>query len=619
MKTESYLIGYSIGRLIASRELLMKILDDFFPQGVSPFIIAEIYELEDLDKLDNLWKKAVSFIRKPDRADLFIKEMEVLLPDIKELILGYNSDLSAQSKWRQDMEKRKNGKLVLLNLVMDYPVNWTRFKVLRDFVQNFYDSIGFEQWTKRFSWRQTGNSTVMRAENVEFDYQWLVHIGASTKREQPGKYAGKFGEGFKIASLAGFRDYKWNITMSSCDWRIYVTSSDFCIDGQHMESLAYYVEKVPHTNYSELVISGGVPIHEDLLISVIQSFYYKENPLLGEPIWESERAAIYKRSDLEVPYQIPYTPGIKKRGIVFSAYQALGSVDIPLVFCNHFSGENDRDRNSLLDFQVISLIDKVVWDISDPHVAITVLEYLKNHWHAYRSKKIEYSFYSIINRLVEIVDSNKCAKTLFLARYPDLLVVDKLKRGDYGGSYRRKLSRAWASSANRKYKFVQSAFKILGYQTVEQACQQNGGFLEFQPASELEKQLVAILERYARQIFGDFFGFVDYPAVDIIANSSAKWLGMANLVPVTRCRYNDFGMRIRYGLRSVALKKNLFSCDKYGQAWSTYIHELSHVFGGDQSAGFSRALSVTMDMCMNCIDRMSLMRAEWQKVFGASV
>jgi len=241
MKTESYLIGYSIGRLIASREILMKILDDFFPKGVSPFIIAEIRELEDLDKLDNLWEKAVSFIRKPNRADLFIKEMEVLLPDIKEISLGYNSYLSAQTEWRQNIEKRKNGKLVLLNLVMGYPVNWTRFKVLRDFVQNFYDSIGFKQWTKRFSWRQTGNSTVMRAKNVEFDYQWLVHIGASTKREQPGKYAGKFGEGFKIASLVGFRDYKWNITMSSCDWRIYVTSSDFSIDGQCLERLAYHL------------------------------------------------------------------------------------------------------------------------------------------------------------------------------------------------------------------------------------------------------------------------------------------------------------------------------------------------------------------------------------------
>ncbi|MEW6711395.1 MAG: hypothetical protein AB1403_16340 [Candidatus Riflebacteria bacterium] len=619
MKTESYFIGYSIGRLIASREFLMKLLDDFFPQGVSPCISAEIGELEDLDKLNHLWKKAFSYISKPDRAELFINEMEILFPGIKETILGYNSYLSAQIEWRQNIEKRKNGKLVLLNLVMGYPVNWTRFKVLRDFVQNFYDSIGFEQWAKRFSWKQTRNSTIMRAENVEFDYQWLVHIGASTKREQPGKYAGKFGEGFKIASLVGFRDYKWNITMSSCDWRIYVTSSDLSIDGRCMESLAYYVEKVPRANYSELVISGGVPIHEDLFKSVIHSFYFKENPLLGEPIWESERAAIYKRSDLEVPDQIPYTPGIKKRGMVFSAYQALGSVDVPLVFCNHFSSDCDRDRSSLLDFQVISLIEKVVRDISDPRVAIIVLEYLKKHWHAYRSKKFEYCFFLIIKCLVEIVDSNKSAKTRFLAKYPDLLVVEKLKRADYGGSYRRKLARSWASSANRKFKFVQSAFKILGYQTIEQACQQNGGFLEFQPASDREKKLVAILERYARAIFGDFFGFVEYPAVDIIANSSAKWLGMANLEPVSGNRNNDFGMQIRYSLKSVALKRNLFSCDKYGLAWSTYIHELSHVFGGDQSAGFSRALSVTMDICMNCIDSLSLMRAEWQKAFTSSV
>ncbi|KAF1082749.1 MAG: hypothetical protein GQF41_0516 [Candidatus Rifleibacterium amylolyticum] len=241
---------------------------------------------------------------------------------------------------------------------MSYPVNWSRFKVLRDFVQNFYDSIGFEQWTKRFSCKQTRDSIIMRAENVVFDYQWLVHIGASTKREQPGKYAGKFGEGFKIASLVGYRDYNWNITMSSGDWRIYITSSDFSIDGQTMKSLAYLIEKVPHVNCSELIISGGVPIHEDTLKSV-----------------------------------------------------------------------------------------------------------------------------------------------------------------------------------------------------------------------------------------------------------------MANLEPITGKKINKYGLQIRYSLRSIALKRSLFFRENYGQAWSTYIHELTHVFGGDQSAGFSRALSLTMDICMHEIDSLSSLRAMWQQSF----
>ena len=41
------------------------------------------------------------------------------------------------------MDKR-NRYLVPLDLVMDYPVNWEFWRILRDLIQNFYDSIGYE-------------------------------------------------------------------------------------------------------------------------------------------------------------------------------------------------------------------------------------------------------------------------------------------------------------------------------------------------------------------------------------------------------------------------------------------------------------------------------------------
>jgi hypothetical protein len=41
--------------------------------------------------------------------------------------------------------------IIPLNLVVDYPVRWSRFKVLRDFLQNFYDALGCQAWQKRFS------------------------------------------------------------------------------------------------------------------------------------------------------------------------------------------------------------------------------------------------------------------------------------------------------------------------------------------------------------------------------------------------------------------------------------------------------------------------------------
>ncbi|MEA5010036.1 hypothetical protein [Clostridium tyrobutyricum] len=43
-----------------------------------------------------------------------------------------------------------NSKIVNLNLITTYPVKWNMYKILRDFIQNFYDSIPNEQFSKRF-------------------------------------------------------------------------------------------------------------------------------------------------------------------------------------------------------------------------------------------------------------------------------------------------------------------------------------------------------------------------------------------------------------------------------------------------------------------------------------
>jgi hypothetical protein len=161
-------------------------------------------------------------------------------------------------------------KIVPLNLVLDYPVAWSRYKVLRDLVQNFYDAVGCRAWQERFSHSLEDGVLYLRARNVGFSYDWLVPIGASTKRERPGEFAGFFGEGFKIASLCAVRDHNWEIEMASRDWELQVVVSDMTIDGRKVPSLA--------------------------------SFFYPENPLLGEEIWNAARLSPQRpRTELLLP------------------------------------------------------------------------------------------------------------------------------------------------------------------------------------------------------------------------------------------------------------------------------------------------------------------------------
>lgn len=40
--------------------------------------------------------------------------------------------------------------LIKLGIAMDYPVEWDFERILRDLIQNFYDSIGYENFAKEF-------------------------------------------------------------------------------------------------------------------------------------------------------------------------------------------------------------------------------------------------------------------------------------------------------------------------------------------------------------------------------------------------------------------------------------------------------------------------------------
>lgn len=172
---------------------------------------------------------------------------------------------------------------VNLNLVWDYPVRWSKYKVLRDLVQNFYDAVGPAEWHRRFRLRVEGNTLHLRADATGFSYEWLLHIGASTKRERPGEFAGHFGEGFKIAALCAARDFRWNIELASRGWDLRVVNGETRIEGKPIRTLAYRVwDGLPERSHTELCLWPFGAADGDVLQAALVSFFYDENPLFGE-------------------------------------------------------------------------------------------------------------------------------------------------------------------------------------------------------------------------------------------------------------------------------------------------------------------------------------------------
>ena len=66
---------------------------------------------------------------------------------------------------------------------------------------------------------------------------------------------------------------------------------------------------------------------------------------------------------------------------------------------------------------------------------------------------------------------------------------------------------------------------------------------------------------------------------------------------------------VRYRLPYIALEKSLLHTDAFGEALSTYFHELAHMFGGHRSVSFSHALSKLMEITLSNAGLI----AEWEK------
>lgn len=428
-----------------------------------------------------------------------------------------------------------NKKQIPLNLIFDYPVHWSKYKVLRDFIQNFYDSVPFNEFNDRFNYELTKKGElIFTISNVGFNYKWLIHIGASSKREESEKYAGYFGEGFKIAALCAIRDYNWNVTMSSSDWSLDVITSDMKIDKKSLTSLAYNVS-VSETLSTDTTLKI-YPFSENdynIFLSALYTFYYKENPLIGDMLWENSNSAICFRSNLEKPVDLPISYDNKGDGIVFGSYQALGSFDLPFIFCLHDYKQEDRDRNNFSKIDVINILVGVIRYIP-ASIAAVLLNAFKKYWYSYPTEKYGYkSYYTVVKNLIMRVYTDSSISKLFLNENPNLLVAYKLMHNDIIAKNNRRQAISWFRNQSIEYTLVQDTFKLLGYATLEEECKSHNGFTMIRLPNSLEKNYIELLESFVKYTFAEFLDTSSLPECNIITNNTASWAGMAKCLKLT--------------------------------------------------------------------------------------
>ena len=505
---------------------------------------------------------------------------------------------------------------VPLNIVMTYPVHWGRYQVLRDFVQNFYDAAGYDEWLRRFHYEYKDSALSMWVEDISFNYEWLMHIGASTKTQNSQRYAGFFGEGFKIASLCAYRDMEWKIRMMSDDWHIEVTCIDKYIDHTPVEMLAYNISSRKKTNETKLILENITTNDYQLFLTVVNSFYSPDNPVMGEKLWQGREGAVFLRSKKHIDKNLPVTRDYGRKGAVFCGYQMLGTNPFELVVCLHKYKKDDRERRSLYNFEVIDVFEEVCQYV-DSKCAMIMLEKMKKYWNSYPRKDFDIDSWSyVIDILIRRVTVSKKVRDSFVARNDRLLCLKKIHTIEEKN--RRGEARSWLSQQEEHYVLVKDTFQLLGYPVLEDVCEQHGGFVIDDRVNEFQKQCFIVLENLCKKIFIGFFALNPMPERRIITNLRAVYHGMAVVYKKKNPIPNIEGIVIRYDVGIIYLKKDIFSTEGYYNALSTYIHEMCHMFGGDASASFSSALTHTIEILMENPEAVMKGKQEWEKIFRSS-
>lgn len=505
-------------------------------------------------------------------------------------------------------------KIIPLNIVMTYPVRWSKYKVIRDFQQNFYDAVGFQHWQDRFEYKYENNTLSMWINGIEFSYEWLLHIGASTKTLDSLQNAGYFGEGFKIASLCAVRDFKWHVRMASGNWELQVISIKQMIDNSEIDMLAYDVKIKDRQNMSRLDLYPVEDTDFQLFKNVILSFYYYGNPLLGEVLWEGREGAVYMCNRNAYSEYLPYTSDFGRKGTIFCSYQMLGSNPFHLAVCLHKYKKEDRERRTLYAFEVVDVFQTISYYIS-PHGAMRVLENMRRYWNSMPRKHIDiHSWSGTISNLIEKVASSPETLEQFNKKYRNLLCLKPIYT--VREKNRREQAKAWLASQDKKYLLVQKRFSILGYPTLEEMCEQKGGFVVNDLANDKENAGFEILENVVRQLYCDFLQVEkEMPERRIIQNDNASYHGMAKVHKKNRQLYNSRGIAIRYDISEIYLKRIVFQKEGYYDALSTYIHELCHMFGGDASNAFSLGLTFAMEILLSNYAIVERFKHQWDSLY----
>lgn len=549
--------------------------------------------------------------------------------------------------YRKEKEIKHIPSLIRLGIAMDYQVKWGVHRIIRDFVQNFYDSIGAERFGDEFEynweiteeeklsgWRRQKERMLhirMRTSGHSFSYEWLTCIGGSTKTGERG-YAGEYGEGFKIALLSLMK-LGGDAVMASGGWELHPCGYTEKIERRKIQMFGYRMEEREDDGFTTLDLYGIPASYDNIRYTeeALLEFFYPGNPLLGDRIEETDDYALYARSAARIPCaetgEIP--------GVLYYKYIARGRLPFPAVI--HLTElkrdfDYDRSREILSEATVVSAVYKVTESLS-PGASYWLLTQMKGKWKDFPVFKKELpadlnTWYYVICQLVRNISTSSEWISKFSQEYPveNYAYLERMG-SDSGKNQLLREAKRWFEQENRggdshRRRLVNPIFRLLGVSSILQEYTGKKETL-YRHLEDKERERSELLKACAKEIFPGLDQAGHFPEVLIRVDRKGRKSQACEqygILPYAETRIMNFYHRenrerhIKYQVQEVIMEEKDLSEDaEFQMVLLKYLGACVSMYGKERSERSNGVLTYIGAMLYRSRDKVEEYEGRWKK------
>ena len=557
---------------------------------------------------------------------------------------GWNTnavDILPEYKISIPIDRPDLGVTLETDFTIEYGKIWDVPKIMRDFLQNFFDA---------HREAETGKSTLegvkiavepIKGENATiyalqvkgdavYPIRFIEEIGATTKKND-AVATGGFGEGAKMAALAllGKEDSKVKSVTFACDnWQVQYTKGRNTLGTEKLYKTVTRLSKPIKGN--TLTIETQAPEAVKALLDARNYFYHPQNPDFQNPTYENAKGGFKLLEPKEEQWWVGdgnfYYVGQR---------QAVGDGNNQAKFDNSvrhmhlWSNEKDteknptniagRDRTALSHEDIKAIVLKPMVEVMTNEDLLNNLSALKKYWD---NKTRDYEDAHNLAILIAEEMATRKLYTTFPETYVAYPHPTSFKGGAYEMSdYLNRLNEIAKKLDHDGFTICDRSFHSIGMQSLLEREALQSTFPCIQPTQQqtirlnlLNKVALHFRDAYiAAKENGYSFGTGGSPLIQ------------DKMIDLPLYIYDEHeGLNKEHiqgfvkGLSHIGMSKGQLN-SAFSQALATYLHEITHVHGSDGSASFSYKLTDMLELVLKTAPLLAEKLQQYEKFWNDSL